>query len=167
MVAVYIILAIVAVAIEIVAALEFETAANEKGYEGKKYFWYALLFGPAGWAIVIALPDRKTRASLDAIQKLLEKTGPGRGDKASGAAPAVSGPTERKMPAAAAPAPEKDLRGETVPEELEQALPEGMAVPTRAAKAGMVICPGCGQEQPEGRNVCWGCGVRFKGTEEG
>ena len=167
MVAVYIILAIVGVAIEIVAALEFEEAANEKGYEGKKYFWYALLFGPAGWALVIALPDRKTRTSLDAIGKQLEKTGSGQGDKASGTAPAVFAPTERKTPAAAAPAPERDLRGETVPEEPEQALPEGMAVPTRAAKAGMVICPVCGQEQREGRNVCWGCGVRFKGTEEG
>ena len=164
--ALYILLAIVGVAIEVMVALEIETAANEKGYEGKKYFWYALLFGPAGWAIVIALPDRKTRASLDAIGKLLEKTGDGQRDRAPGSAPAGPGAAKREAPVAA-PAPEKVPERDTVPEQSEQAAPTGPQAPVRAAKAGMVICPACGQEQPEGRSVCWNCGVRFIDAEEG
>ena len=36
---------------------EFETIAEEKGHDG--YFWWCFAFGPIGWAMVIALPDRK------------------------------------------------------------------------------------------------------------
>ncbi len=35
----------------------FEAIAEEKGHDG--YFWWCFVFGPAGWAMVIALPDRK------------------------------------------------------------------------------------------------------------
>ncbi len=38
---------------------DFHTAAVQKGYEGKKYFWYGFFFGLAGYLLVIALPDKK------------------------------------------------------------------------------------------------------------
>ena len=34
----------------------FEAIAEEKGHDG--YFWWCFVMGPAGWAMVIALPDR-------------------------------------------------------------------------------------------------------------
>ena len=38
---------------------EFYAAAVQKGYEGKKYFWYGFFFGLVGYLLVIALPDKK------------------------------------------------------------------------------------------------------------
>lgn len=40
-----------------VTASKFETIANMKGHYG--YFWWCFLLGAIGWAMVIALPDRK------------------------------------------------------------------------------------------------------------
>ncbi len=42
-------------------ARQFEAIAEMKGHKG--YFWWCLLFGPAGWAMVIALPDRNTTST--------------------------------------------------------------------------------------------------------
>lgn len=39
-------------------AKEFERIAEMKGYEEKRYFWWSFLLTVAGWAMVIALPDR-------------------------------------------------------------------------------------------------------------
>ena len=36
---------------------KFEAIAEMKGHDG--YFWWCFWFGPVGWAMVIALPDRK------------------------------------------------------------------------------------------------------------
>lgn len=40
-----------------VTASKFEAIANMKGHYG--YFWWCFLLGAIGWAMVIALPDRK------------------------------------------------------------------------------------------------------------
>ena len=36
---------------------KFESIAEMKGHNG--YFWWCFWLGPVGWAMVIALPDRK------------------------------------------------------------------------------------------------------------
>lgn len=41
----------------IVAAIEFSSIAEEKGYKG--YFWFCLLIPIIGYLMVIALPDKK------------------------------------------------------------------------------------------------------------
>ena len=48
---------IVALVILAAVAAKFNSIAQEKGHSG--YFWWCFLLGPAGWAMVIALPDRK------------------------------------------------------------------------------------------------------------
>lgn len=52
-------LAIIVVVIVVVAlvAYKFESIAEMKGHEG--YFWWCFWLGPVGWAMVIALPDRR------------------------------------------------------------------------------------------------------------
>ncbi len=47
---------VLALAIQVAIAVKFEMISEAKGYEG--YFWWCLLFGPAGWLMVVALPDR-------------------------------------------------------------------------------------------------------------
>lgn len=51
--------AIVGIAVAYFAAKEFELIAKDKGYAGKKYFWWTFLAGFVGIPMVIALPDRR------------------------------------------------------------------------------------------------------------
>lgn len=44
---------------------KFEKIANMKGHNG--YFWWCFLLGAAGWAMVIALPDRGASLSCDPL----------------------------------------------------------------------------------------------------
>ncbi len=55
---VWILIAFIWIAIDAFLASEFMDAAEEKGYDDRKYFWFCLLFGLPGWMLVIALPDR-------------------------------------------------------------------------------------------------------------
>lgn len=41
-------------------AKQFYEAAQDKGYDEKKYFWIAFWLNAVGYLLVIALPDRKT-----------------------------------------------------------------------------------------------------------
>ena len=50
-------IAIAYLVLNAIIAIKFASIAEEKGYSG--YFWWCFLFGAAGWAMVIALPDRK------------------------------------------------------------------------------------------------------------
>lgn len=51
-------LAIIALIVLFLSAKIFADIANEKGFDGKGFFWWCFLFGIVGWAMVIALPDR-------------------------------------------------------------------------------------------------------------
>lgn len=53
-----IIIGIVSLIIGGFAATKFESIAKMKGHEG--YFWWCFWLGAIGWAMVIALPDRKS-----------------------------------------------------------------------------------------------------------
>ena len=49
---------IAVIALDYLVAKEFEFIANEKGYEGKRYFWYSFILGSIGYILVIALPKK-------------------------------------------------------------------------------------------------------------
>lgn len=44
--------------VDFFVAREFYKAAVMKGWTARKYFWLAFLLPPAGYLLVIALPDR-------------------------------------------------------------------------------------------------------------
>lgn len=46
------------IAVDYLIAKEFEHVATEKGYEGKRYFWYSFILGLVGYLLVIALPKK-------------------------------------------------------------------------------------------------------------
>ena len=51
-------LVIAAAVISYAVAKEFYKAAVARGWPEKKYFWICFLLPPAGYLLVIALPDR-------------------------------------------------------------------------------------------------------------
>ena len=55
----FLLICIIVLVMNILLAVEFSHAAEEKGYtDTTKYFWYCLLFSVGGWLLVCALPDR-------------------------------------------------------------------------------------------------------------
>ncbi len=48
---------VLVIAFFVLIARKFASIAEMKGHQG--YFWWCLLLGAVGWAMVIALPDRK------------------------------------------------------------------------------------------------------------
>lgn len=58
-----IIILIISLTINVVAATEFESIAKMKGHKG--YFWWCVLLGIIGWMMVVALPDRGKASSPD------------------------------------------------------------------------------------------------------
>lgn len=60
----------------ILAAKEFNSIANQKGYPGGKYGWWCFLFPAAGYLMVIALPDRGTKAVAPAKPEFENETLP-------------------------------------------------------------------------------------------
>lgn len=41
------------------AAKQFQEIATMKGHNGEDYFWWCFWLGLCGWAMVMALPDRR------------------------------------------------------------------------------------------------------------
>lgn len=62
---VWILVGIVIVVAIIITTFEMNKIANNKGYEGYKYFWLCFCAGIFGYLVVIALPDKKLQASVD------------------------------------------------------------------------------------------------------
>lgn len=52
----YVVLGIIALALEIAISMKFDEIAKEKGYSG--YFWWCFLLNIIGFIMVAALPDR-------------------------------------------------------------------------------------------------------------
>lgn len=57
----FFIVAIAVLAVYILAAVEFNSIANAKGFEGSKYGWWCILFPIAGYLMVVALPNRNAQ----------------------------------------------------------------------------------------------------------
>ena len=53
----YILIAVVAIIINVVIASKFAEIAEMKGHEHDTYFWFTFIFGVIGMLMVIALPD--------------------------------------------------------------------------------------------------------------
>lgn len=51
-----------ALLIDWIGACKFRDIAESKGHDGGTYFWWCFCLGVIGWAMVIALPDRKVKA---------------------------------------------------------------------------------------------------------
>ena len=54
-------IAIVAIAIAVYLGNCFYEIACMKGFQDRRYFWIPVLFGAAGYLLVVALPDRKQK----------------------------------------------------------------------------------------------------------
>ena len=55
---------IILVYLDYVISSFFAQAAEEKGYNEKKYFWISFWFGIVGYLLVIALPDKHARPGV-------------------------------------------------------------------------------------------------------
>lgn len=55
---VVLLLCIVAIFTEVWIGCLFYAVAQMKGFNSTVYLWTSILFGPAGWILVCALPDR-------------------------------------------------------------------------------------------------------------
>ena len=138
----------------------FEKIAVDKGCTNSKlYFWLSFLFGPVGWAAVIALPDKRLRESVTAIARLLEKR-QGGSDKepqqaratAKKAAGTTNGNGSRVCRECGAA-----VRG-SVCWNCGASTAEEARVPEKKY-AAPVFCPMCGRVQKDNRKKCWYCGA--------
>ena len=166
-----ILFAVLGLAISFWVATLFKKAAADKGYDSPLYFWVSFLLGAVGWALVIALPDKKLNAEQKEILKKLDKqielvkNAPKAADftpetikkaeepqKAEGAKLAEE---SRKFWAEKAAEKAKTVDGH---EQKVTALP--------GTTEDKIVCPVCNQVQNAGRRVCMNCGARFAETNE-
>lgn len=63
--AIYILILVFVLVVNVIMATEFQEIAKEKGYPQSKYFWYVFLFGIVGCLLVIALPNKGTTGSIE------------------------------------------------------------------------------------------------------
>ena len=120
-----------------VIAYEFHSIAEEKGYDGGKYFAYTLIFGIIGMLMVVALPDRgdSRRDSWTVLQR-----------------PPVTYSQSPVTPSSEQPGINHTTTGEKHNDE---------PATEATIENGEKICPKCGTRQRVERSVCWNCGVHF------
>ncbi len=137
---------VIGIAIAFVVASEFASIANEKGYDGTKYFWYTLFLGIIGALMVIALPDRNSKLNIVHTSKHIED------EKYVND---ISGVVNNVLPNTKA-------KSENVANDLESdssSIDKNTTFKT--TENNTIVCSSCGYEQPTGRAVCWKCGSRF------
>lgn len=64
--------AVALLVVYIMAAMEFNSIANQKGYPGNKYGWWCFWFPAAGYLMVIALPDRSQKAEATPAKEVFD-----------------------------------------------------------------------------------------------
>lgn len=67
----YIIAIVVILILDLILALAANSTAQDKGYDGSKYFHLCFWLGPIGFIVVAGLPDIRTRVKLDETNQLL------------------------------------------------------------------------------------------------
>lgn len=159
-----ILFAVLGLLLSLWVATLFKKTAADKGYDSPLYFWLSFLFGAVGWALVIALPDKKLKETQETISKKLDK----QIELLKAAPKAVVTPEEANKPEAP--------KYERVPEKPADApkaeAPKAtdgrgqIVTALRGDKDDTVICPNCGEAQRAGRKVCWNCGAKFVETSE-
>lgn len=55
---IYILIAAAYLTLDYFIAKWFSEAAEDKGYDNRKYFWICFWLGLTGWILICALPDR-------------------------------------------------------------------------------------------------------------
>ena len=126
------------------SAGEFQSIAEMKGHEGKKFFWWTFLAGPIGMLMVVALPDRNAPAPA------------AQAPRPQAYAPTPSTPA---APAARiAPAPVGATR-QSAPKTPVQGSKQPVA--PNLLEDGREKCPVCGTVQRAERNLCMECGSPF------
>ena len=124
---------IIALIVGNIIASEFRKIAEQKGYDGEKYFWYTFLFGICGMLMVVALPDKNSARNATKTDR-------------EDALPTVSS-EPKEEPIVQAQGMSDVNRGET---------------PVDAVICDDVKrCPKCGRLQRLDRSVCWNCGQQF------
>ena len=64
-IALLIFLSVMMLGVDYLIAWEFYVIAKEKGHDERKYLWISFFLGIIGYLLVIALPDRKMKYSID------------------------------------------------------------------------------------------------------
>ena len=64
MILVYIIIAVIAIAVNVWISNQFMEVSEIKGHTEMKYFWICFFFGITGYLLVIALPDIRKFSGL-------------------------------------------------------------------------------------------------------
>ena len=144
--------------VSFVVAGEFQSIANDKGYYGGRYFWYSFLFGIAGWAVVIALPDKKASGAMTAIAENLKRQAESNRTELNKKASFSYNGNEGKEGRKNVPAPEAS---NSMKDTKETSMPERFVIPMIGEKKDSEICPKCGEVQKAGRSRCWKCGISF------
>ena len=125
------------------AAGEFQSIAEMKGHEGKKFFWWTFLTGPIGMLMVVALPDRNAPApAAQAPRPQAYASTPRSPASPAASVPAPVGATQQSAPKA----PVQGSKQPVAPVLLED---------------GREKCPVCGTVQRAERNLCMDCGSPF------
>ena len=134
------------------AAGEFQSIAEMKGHEGKKFFWWTFLTGPIGMLMVVALPDRNAPAPAAQAPRP-QANAPTPRSTATPAASPVQAPTPASAPA---------------PGSVTQQSGQRFAVQRSDTPVAPVLlddgrekCPVCGTVQRAERNLCMECGSPF------
>ena len=131
-----IILVAIALIIRIILAFWFNAIAEDKGYEGRKYFWIVFFFAEFAAAYIAALPDIVLENRVEKLEKELRQL--------------------RREHSAT------DAKAES-PASLPQSCGTHRETATATAvREGYVLCDNCGQEQRAGRAICFKCGARFE-----
>ena len=136
---------VIGIIIAFVVASEFASIANEKGYDGTKYFWYTLFLGMIGALMVIALPDRNSKINIVNNSKNIDNE---KNDSISNLGKNVFPNTKEKS---------ENVKNASEPTSL--AAQKNATFKT--TDNNTIVCSSCGYEQPIGRAVCWKCGCRF------
>lgn len=135
---------VIGIVIAFIVASEFASTANEKGYDGTKYFWYTLFLGIVGALMVIALPDRNSKINI--VQNTSRTNEEYTSDNACGLTNKPNTPKNSTDT-------ESGLGTVTSSQEKNTTY--------KTTDQNTIICSSCGFEQPEGRAVCWKCGCKF------
>lgn len=146
---------VLGLAISLWIAFLFRNVALDKGYESYIYFWISFLFGIAGWALVISLPDKRLNKTMEDLSRKLDKQ-----IKLLLAGQETSTQTQAGVdhPNDSSITINENESKSTVVESLAANVP-GKVTPT--IQGDKMVCPKCGEVQRAGRSRCWSCGIVF------
>ena len=134
------------------AAGEFQSIAEMKGHESRRYFWWTFLTGVPGMLMVIALPDRNAPAPA------------AQAPRPQAYAPTLRSPASPAASPAQAPTPASASAPVSVTQQSGQrhaVQRSDMPVAPVLLEDGREKCPVCGTVQRAERNLCMDCGSPF------